>query len=158
MAVLEEVARLTRAWNSNALEWITALYDPDVSLAEFNEVSLATVQSQAAVVAGFRIAVSGLPEGDLQEAFDPIVHHYQARFDALHLLIAASMGSSERAFEDALSAYQDKSNPNAAGNLLRTVFEHPSVMRLLEYDTEVNGLTATPQEVVDALVRTMSGG
>jgi Flp pilus assembly CpaF family ATPase len=46
-----------------------------------------------------RVAVGELPTEQLRTAFQPIVDHYQARFDTLSPLIAASVSDTDAEFE-----------------------------------------------------------
>ncbi len=156
MMSMDELRSLSVVWNGNQLEWGLALQDPDLSLEEFTHVSNETLQSQAAVVSGIRLAVRKLPSSQLEAAFQPIVDHYQARFDALIPLIAASISGPEGEFQRSLAAYLEVVDPAAVARVLRSVFEDDSVMELILHDAAEKGVDGDPREILDAFLDTFA--
>jgi hypothetical protein len=137
-----------RSWNENQMDWMVAFQDPAVGYEEFLRVQSEVQRAQSALVAGMSLEVAGLSP-ELQEAFQPIVDHYEDRVRLLRPLFAAAATGTSEQFDSALIAYQDHV---ATGiDVIEAVLDHPVV----EAAAAAEGLSV--DDLMDAL-RSAVGG
>ena len=106
MSAVDDLDAVIDEWNSNQIEWIVALQDPDVSYAEFLTVQQDLMQRQMGLVATFDITVRNLPS-DLASAFEPLVDHLVGRIPLLQAVFGAAATGTDTELETAMVAYVD---------------------------------------------------
>ena len=149
--LLTGVDLAAKEWNNTNLEWIAKSNDPEVGMTEFIEASGQALDSQTKLVITIRFAIDALPTADLQEAFRPLEEHFQARLDALRILLTEVSSGTQEELEKALADYREVCSPDEAIRMLETVLYHPTVAAILAAE----GVEAS--EIIELLSETSLG-